>query len=487
MTMTNDMTSVRPPANFSPPAREPSSAVAYPAPRVAYEESGSVPLPDDARYIPMPQPERFYTMPHTTPHTASQRGSVASPSSANQLVAPDQAMQVQQSAPRPYQQAAPAYHMPQLMQPQLQSQSYQPQSQQQSLAQVQLQPQPYAQSQPQSQPQSQSPPASTSQELVRSGSRARSRHRDPTVRPGRGALSSFAAAGGGAGNGVIMFLSSSGGVGSTVLTALCAWHLTMRNRTCALVDADFTAGGMDVTLGIETEPGMRWSSVSAPLGRIEPRSLMHELPEWEETVVLAADPWNDGAPDWWEVDAAMRALSEACELVLVDGGHADSEHTLRMQARVRVVVVELSVLGLARARGLLMRLKESQGGGGRHGGGRHGGGGGSGGARGGSAGARQGARSRSGGRHGGPGGIVSLASTTTLLVGIKPAAAPRSGVVTLDEAEGYLGSPLVAIFTHDRSISRSVLSGTGIPAVPRRYRRSLNTLCDRLEMECRNE
>lgn len=284
-----------------------------------------------------------------------------------------------------------------------------------------------------------------------------------------------------------MFLSSSGGVGSTVLTALCAWHLTMRNRTCALVDADFTAGGMDVTLGIETEPGMRWSSVSAPLGRIEPRSLMHELPEWEETVVLAADPWNDGAPDWWEVDAAMRALSEACELVLVDGGHADSEHTLRMQARVRVVVVELSVLGLARARGLLMRLKESQGGGGRHGGGRHGGGGGSGGARGGSAGARQGARSRSGGRHGGPGGIVSLASTTTLLVGIKPAAAPRSGVVTLDEAEGYLGSPLVAIFTHDRSISRSVLSGTGIPAVPRRYRRSLNTLCDRLEMECRNE
>ncbi|KAA8829917.1 hypothetical protein EMO89_07245 [Bifidobacterium tissieri] len=372
--------------------------------------------------------------------------------------------------------------MPQLMQPQLQSQSYQPQSQQQSLAQVQLQPQPYAQSQPQSQPQSQSPSASTSQELVRSGSRARSRHRDPAVRPGRGALSSFAAAGGGAGNGVIMFLSSSGGVGSTVLTALCAWHLTMRNRTCALVDADFTAGGMDVTLGIETEPGMRWSSVSAPLGRIEPRSLIHELPEWEETVVLAADPWNDGAPDWWEVDAAMRALSEACELVLVDGGHADSEHTLRMQARVRVVVVELSVLGLARARGLLMRLKESQGGGGRHGGGRHGGGGG-GGARGGSA----GARARSGGRHGGPGGIVSLASTTTLLVGIKPAAAPRSGVVTLDEAEGYLGSPLVAIFTHDRSISRSVLSGTGIPTVPRRYRRSLNTLCDRLEMECRNE
>ena len=457
MTMTNDMTSVRPPANFSPPAREPSSAVAYPAPRTAYEESGSVPLPDDARYIPMPQPERFYTMPHTTP----QRGSVASPSSVNQPVTPDQAMQVQQSAPRPYQQAAPAYHMPQLMQPQLQSQSYvQPQSQ--------FQPQ----------PQPQSPPASTSQELVRSGSHARPRHREPAVRPGRGALSSFAAAGGGAGNGVIMFLSSSGGVGSTVLTALCAWHLTMRNRTCALVDADFTAGGMDVTLGIETEPGMRWSSVSAPLGRIEPRSLMHELPEWEETVVLAADPWNDGAPDWWEVDAAMRALSEACELVLVDGGHAVSEHTLRMHARVRVVVVELSVLGLARARGLLMRLKESHGSsGGRHGGGRHGG----------SAGARQGARSRSGGRHGGSGGIVSLASTTTLLVGIKPAAAPRSGVVTLDEAEGYLGSPLVAIFTHDRSISRSVLSGTGIPAVPRRYRRSLNTLCDRLEMECRNE
>lgn len=281
-----------------------------------------------------------------------------------------------------------------------------------------------------------------------------------------------------------MFLSSSGGVGATVLTALCAWHLTMRNRTCALVDADFTAGGMDVTLGIETEPGMRWSSISAPLGRIEPRSLLHELPEWEETVVLAADPWNDLAPDWWEVDAAMRALTEACEIVLVDGGHADSEHTLRMHAGVRVVVVELSVLGLARARGLLIRLKESRGSGGRHGGGRHGGGrhGGSGG------GARHsgGARTRQGGLQGGSSSAGTV-DIPTLLVGIKPAAAPRSGMVTVEEAEEYLGSPLIAVFTHDRSIGRSVLSGTGIPAVPRRYRRSLDALCDRLEMECRNE
>ncbi|MBT1177658.1 hypothetical protein JS532_08825 [Bifidobacterium callimiconis] len=352
---------------------------------------------------------------------------------------------------------------------------------------------------PQSASQSASQSARQSSQAL---SRPRARSRSTAVGPPLSS-SSFLSAPGGPGSGIVMFLSSSGGVGATVLTALCAWHLTMRNRTCALVDADFTAGGMDVTLGIETEPGMRWSSVSAPLGRIEPRSLLHELPEWEETVVLAADPWNDLAPDWWEVDAAMRALTEACEIVLVDGGHADSEHTLRMHAGVRVVVVELSVLGLARARGLLMRLKESRGsGGGKHGGGRHGGGNRGGGVRGagghGSGGRHGSGNGRSGpgggARHGGPrpggtGNAVGLAGADipTLLVGIKPASAPRSGVVAVEEAEEYLGSPLIAVFTHDRSISRSVLSGTGIPSVPRRYRRSLDALCDRLEMECRNE
>ena len=36
--------------------------------------------------------------------------------------------------------------------------------------------------------------------------------------------------------------------------------------------------------------------------------------------VLPYDPWSARQPDWWEVQAAIRALAETNDVVIVDAG-----------------------------------------------------------------------------------------------------------------------------------------------------------------------
>lgn len=54
----------------------------------------------------------------------------------------------------------------------------------------------------------------------------------------------------------VVFSSASGGAGTSVFAARWSHgRLAQRKLQCALVDCDFAAGGIDVLLGIENEPG----------------------------------------------------------------------------------------------------------------------------------------------------------------------------------------------------------------------------------------
>ncbi|NEG97071.1 hypothetical protein GFD17_09960 [Bifidobacterium sp. SMB2] len=259
--------------------------------------------------------------------------------------------------------------------------------------------------------------------------------------------------------GAVLFFSPTGGAGVSVLAAMCSWSLTQRDRSCALVDLDLAAGGLDVLLGQEAEEGLRWSGISAPLGRIEPEALINELPKWDDVVVLAADPWNGGEPDWWEVEAALSALAENRDVLVFDAGHAVAWKD--MPVAVRVMLVELSVLGLARARGMLRWL--------------HGGG----------ADAVDGVAVDSGGGilH----GDADAEGTTTILVGIRPPVSSRAGAVSKREAEDYLKTSMIGVMKRDAALGKSILSGFGIARIPRKYRKLMNELCDRIEEACRHD
>jgi secretion/DNA translocation related CpaE-like protein len=84
---------------------------------------------------------------------------------------------------------------------------------------------------------------------------------------------------------VIGVVGGSGGVGASsfaaVLAAVCGRAL--------LVDLDAASGGVDVLLGIEAAPGVRWSGLQLGGGRLDPRELFDRLPRWGPVSVLAAD------------------------------------------------------------------------------------------------------------------------------------------------------------------------------------------------------
>ncbi|WEV41730.1 hypothetical protein OZX57_07095 [Bifidobacterium sp. ESL0682] len=161
----------------------------------------------------------------------------------------------------------------------------------------------------------------------------------------------------------VVFLSASGGIGLSALCALTALAFHDEGTNVALVDTDFDAGGLDILLGLENDKGLRFGTLNAPLGRIDGEVLLRRLPRWEGIPVLAFDSWNSEVPEWWEVQAAMASLEQSTDMLLVDGAHG---RVLGMVPDLHsspvVVAVELSVLGLARAKGLLSKVFSSDAG-----------------------------------------------------------------------------------------------------------------------------
>lgn len=234
------------------------------------------------------------------------------------------------------------------------------------------------------------------------------------------------------GRNVVVCVSPSGGVGLSVTAALLALAMTSRGSRCALVDADCAHGGLDVLLGLERERGMRMSDVEAPLGRLEGDALLQELPRWRDVHVLGADPWNGEAGQWWEVQAAVSALAQVRDVVVVDAGRGEAVGQVNALARApMLMLVELTVLGLARARAMTAAMVRIRGG----------------------------------------------DAPAPWLLGMHPRGVPvRSGRIGAAQASTYLGETLVGTLKPRRSLCGSVVDGLGVVAVPGAYRRTFDAL-----------
>ena len=150
---------------------------------------------------------------------------------------------------------------------------------------------------------------------------------------------------------VVVIDSVVAGVGTSTLAALLARELSERGLKGVLVDADLQGGGLDVLLGVENEDGSRFGEISAPLGNIDGKALLRELPIWDGVPLLACDPWKTENSQSWEVQACIHALSQVRSVVVVDMGQWNGLQDLtELRKAIRITVVELTVLGLARAK-----------------------------------------------------------------------------------------------------------------------------------------
>lgn len=257
---------------------------------------------------------------------------------------------------------------------------------------------------------------------------------------------------------IVVVSSPSGGVGVTTLSALIARELCLRGVACAVVDAAFRSGGIDVLLGMENDPGLRFHGVKAPLGQIEGEALNRELPVWEGVPILACDPWNGSAPQWWQIQSVLRALAGVKDLIVVDAGNAEvCERIAELSRGTHIVVAELSVLGLARAKPYIARLRGGFPDGGSHGPGIKG----------------EDVRGSGGIGPDAPGVVV---------VGAAPAFVNGNGsCISIADASDYLECDVMGPLRRDPRVQLDVFEGMGIRSMGKNLRRSIALIADETE------
>lgn len=233
--------------------------------------------------------------------------------------------------------------------------------------------------------------------------------------------------------------------------AMCALTLGKRGLSVALMDADMTGGGLGVLLGVEHEQGLTLQNLNAPLGHIEGNALNHELPAWEGMRILAHAPWAGADPDWWEVQAAVRALCESNDIVLVDAGRGGALGHVPDLARARqVVAVELSALGVARASPHIAMLERAW----RH------------------------DEPDNDGRIGDGPAVAECESP--IVVGVTPRRLMRHSpsATAMQEAIARFGEETLGPLGGDPSLCADIMNGLGVRAVPKSCRQVVEALVD---------
>jgi MinD-like ATPase involved in chromosome partitioning or flagellar assembly len=138
---------------------------------------------------------------------------------------------------------------------------------------------------------------------------------------------------------VLVVVGASGGVGASALATAVALRASRAGVDVVLVDGCPLGGGLDIVLGAEQEPGVRWSDLHRLVGSADGRALLSRLPSSDGVPVLSFG--RDGSEPGAEVaDAVVSALISECGLLVVDASAAGGPvGVAALAAADRVLVV----------------------------------------------------------------------------------------------------------------------------------------------------
>lgn len=121
---------------------------------------------------------------------------------------------------------------------------------------------------------------------------------------------------------VLGVVGASGGVGASTLAAACAVRATAAGVGVVLVDGSPFGGGVDVLLGLEHEPGLRWRDLAAARGVLDGAALLGAMPAAEGCRVLSFDRGDPriggGLRHYDDPGPVVQALGAVVELVVLD-------------------------------------------------------------------------------------------------------------------------------------------------------------------------
>jgi secretion/DNA translocation related CpaE-like protein len=162
---------------------------------------------------------------------------------------------------------------------------------------------------------------------------------------------------------VIAVAGGCGGAGASVLTAALARTAAADGLRAVVVDADPLGGGIDLVLGAEDVPGLRWPDLWTARGRLQPGLLGRLLPSvdgvsvlsWERSLEMGGDVPSEA------VRAVLSSARTEAEVVVVDLPRRIPEGTAAQDAAagcdVALVVVPAHVRATAASVGVLDRLR----------------------------------------------------------------------------------------------------------------------------------
>jgi secretion/DNA translocation related CpaE-like protein len=158
---------------------------------------------------------------------------------------------------------------------------------------------------------------------------------------------------------VVGIIGGRGGAGASSLAAALARTAAARSLDVLLVDADPVGGGIDLLLGAEDAPGLRWPDFVDVRGALRGAALRAELPESGGVRVLAWDRGDPASLPAAAMEAVLDAGRRSHDLVVVDLPRHDDPATLAALWRLDVLLllVPAEVRAAAAAGRLLDRVR----------------------------------------------------------------------------------------------------------------------------------
>jgi secretion/DNA translocation related CpaE-like protein len=142
---------------------------------------------------------------------------------------------------------------------------------------------------------------------------------------------------------VIGVIGGTGGAGASALAVAVARAAVERAVGTLLVDTDPFGGGLDLFVGLEREPGLRWSGLLEARGQLRPGLLRGSLPGTDGLSVVSFDrpvPHRPREPPDPAIEAVLRAGRREFELVVLDlGRRLDASVLAAARACTTIVVV----------------------------------------------------------------------------------------------------------------------------------------------------
>ena len=160
----------------------------------------------------------------------------------------------------------------------------------------------------------------------------------------------------------IAVVGGRGGAGASTLAVALGLAASRRALRAVLVDLDPMGAGLDLLLGAEDRPGLRWPDLAGTRGRLAADALESALPMGEGVAVLAASRQQATRLEPGVLTTVLDAVVRGYDLCVLDLPRALDPPVAEAAARCEAVwlLVPAEVTATASARAVARSLREAE-------------------------------------------------------------------------------------------------------------------------------